>query len=143
MEKIIIEGVMIGMLTLLAFSIGNKLYGIEVARTMAFVSLGVLDLVHSFNIRSEESIFKAGLLENKYLIGAFILGTLLQIIVVIIPSIANVFEIVPLTNLQWIYTISISLLPLVIVEIQKRLNKEETLGGINPNFTKKLSNVKN
>ena len=142
-NKIIIEGVMIGILTLLAFSIGNKLYGIKVARTMAFVSLGVLELVHSFNIRSEESIFKAGLWDNKYLIGAFILGTLLQIIVVIIPSIANVFELVPLTNLQWIYTISISLLPLVIVEIQKRLNKEETLGGINPNFTKKLSNVKN
>ena len=36
-NKIIIEGVMIGILTLLAFSIGNKLYGIEVARTMAFV----------------------------------------------------------------------------------------------------------
>ena len=142
-NKIIIEGVMIGILTLLAFSIGNKLYGIKVARTMAFVSLGVLELVHSFNIRSEESIFKAGLWDNKYLIGAFILGTLLQIIVVIIPSIANVFELVPLTNLQWIYTISISLLPLVIVEIQKRLNKEETLGGINPNFTKKLSNAKN
>ena len=142
-NKIIIEGVMIGILTLLAFSIGNKLYGIKVARTMAFVSLGVLELVHSFNIRSEESIFKAGLWDNKYLIGAFILGTLLQIIVVIIPSIANVFELVPLTNLQWIYTISISLLPLVIVEIQKRLNKEGTLGGINPNFTKKLSNVKN
>ena len=82
-------------------------------------------------------------MDNQYLIGAFILGTLLQIIVVIIPSIANVFELVPLTNLQWIYTISISLLPLVIVEIQKRLNKEETLGGINHNFTKKLSNVKN
>ena len=141
-NKIIIEGVMIGVLTLLAFSIGNKLYGIEVARTMAFVALGILELVHSFNIRSDESIFKLGLFENKYLMGAFILGTLLQIMVVIIPSIARIFELVPLTNTQWMYTIGISLLPLVIVEIQKRINTEETLGGINSSVTKKLSNVK-
>ena len=57
-SKIFIEGTMIGMLTLFAFSIGNNLYGLEVGRTMAFVSLGMLELVHSFNIKSEESIFK-------------------------------------------------------------------------------------
>ena len=57
-NKIFIEGIMIGMLTIFAFSIGNNLYGLEVGRTMAFISLGVLELVHSFNIRSEESIFK-------------------------------------------------------------------------------------
>ena len=69
--KIFTEGVMLGMLTLFAFSLGNYLYGLEVARTMAFVSLGLLELVHSFNIKSEESIFKIGILENKYLLGSF------------------------------------------------------------------------
>lgn len=57
-SKIFVEGTMLGMLTLFAFSIGNNLYGLEVGRTMAFVSLGMLELVHSFNIKSEESIFK-------------------------------------------------------------------------------------
>ena len=57
-SKIFLEGTMLGVLTLFAFSIGNKLYGIEVGRTMAFVALGMLELVHSFNIKSEESIFK-------------------------------------------------------------------------------------
>ena len=57
-SKIFVEGTMIGMLTLFAFSIGNNLYSLEVGRTMAFVSLGMLELVHSFNIKSEESIFK-------------------------------------------------------------------------------------
>ena len=57
-NKIFLEGTMIGMLTLFAFAIGNKLYGIEIARTMAFVSLGMLELIHSFNIKSEKSIFK-------------------------------------------------------------------------------------
>ena len=57
-SKIFTEGIMLGMLTLFAFSIGNNLYSLEVGRTMAFVSLGMLELVHSFNIKSEESIFK-------------------------------------------------------------------------------------
>ncbi len=52
------EGIMIGILTLVAFSLGCKLGGITVGRTMAFISLGLLELVHSFNIKSEESIFK-------------------------------------------------------------------------------------
>ena len=67
-NKIIVEGTMIGVLTLFIFSLGNKLYGIDVARTMAFVSLGMIEMVHSFNIRSEESIFKVGLFHNKYLV---------------------------------------------------------------------------
>src|SRR5699024_10588615 len=101
--KILVEGVMIGVLTLFIFSLGNKLYGLEVARTMALVSLGMIEMVHSFNIRSEESIFKVGLFHNKYLVGAFIIGTIMQIGIVFIPSIANIFDLVTLTSTQWLY----------------------------------------
>ena len=121
--RIVTEGIMIGSLTLFAFSLGNKYYGVEVGRTMAFVSLGLLELVHSFNIKTEESIFKTGFLENKYLIGSFFAGTLLQIIVVIIPYLANIFKLVSLNKTQWFYTIGISFLPIIIIELQKWLNK--------------------
>ena len=57
--KIIVEGTMIGMLTLFAFNLGSRLYGVEIGRTMAFVCLGMAELFHSFNIKSGESIFKA------------------------------------------------------------------------------------
>ena len=120
--KIIIEGTMLGMFTLLAFSIGNRLYSVEVGRTMAFITLGILELVHSFNIKSEESIFKIGIFENKYLILALILGVLLQVIVVIINPLAEIFSLVPLTGIQWLYTILISIAPIPIVEIQKAVN---------------------
>lgn len=120
--KIFVEGTMIGILTLLAFSIGNNLYGLKVGRTMAFVSLSMLELIHSFNIRSEESIFKIGLFTNKYLIGALILGSLLQVIVIAVPILANIFDVVALNSTQWVYTILISISPLVIMELQKRLN---------------------
>ena len=120
--KIIIEGAMLGIFTLLAFSIGNRLYSVEVGRTMAFLTLGILELVHSFNIKSEESIFKIGVLENKYLVGALVLGVILQVIVVVVSPLAQVFSLVPLTGIQWLYTILIAVAPIPIVEIQKAVN---------------------
>ena len=120
--KIIIEGAMLGIFTLLAFSIGNRLYSVEVGRTMAFLTLGILELVHSFNIKSEESIFKIGVLENKYLVGALVLGVILQVIVVVVSPLAQVFSLVPLTGMQWLYTILIAVAPIPIVEIQKAVN---------------------
>ena len=121
-NKIIVEGIMIGVLTLVAFSIGNKYFGLEVGRTMAFLSIGFLELVHSFNIKNEKSIFDVGLFENKYLLGSFILGVLIQGIVVVIPAFANVFEVVTLNLTQWIITIAISLLPIPVIELQKKLD---------------------
>ena len=120
--KIMIEGAMLGMFTLLAFSIGNRLYSVEVGRTMAFLTLGILELVHSFNIKSEESIFKIGIFENKYLIGALVLGVILQVIVVVVSLLAQVFSLVPLTGIQWLYTVLIAIAPIPIVEIQKAVN---------------------
>lgn len=90
---------------------------------MAFVSLSMLELVHSLNIRSEKSIFKVGLFKNVYLIGAFVLGVVLQVSVVLIPSVARIFDVVPLNKMQWIYTIGISILPIILVEIQKKINE--------------------
>ena len=127
-NKIVVEGIMIGILTLLAFSIGNKWFGLEVGRTMAFISLGILELVHSFNVKSEKSIFKTGVFENKFLIGSFILGSFVQVIVVLIPQLAEIFKLVPLTGLQWCITLIISILPVPIMEVQKffdrRVKKE-------------------
>ena len=122
-NKIIVEGIMIGMLTLVAFSIGNRFYSVEVGRSMAFVAIGVLELVHSLNIKSEESIFKSGLFENKYLILSFIIGVFIQTIVVIVPVFANIFKLVPLNLTQWIITLIISILPIPIMELQKKINE--------------------
>ena len=123
--KIFVEGTMIGVLTLFAFSLGTNIYGLEVGRTMAFISLSMLELIHSFNIRSEESIFKVGIFKNIYLIGAFILGIIMQVAVVAIPQIAKIFEVVPLNNIQWLYTILISILPIFLIEMQKKINENK------------------
>lgn len=121
--KIFVEGTMLGMLTLFSFSIGNHLYGLETGRTMAFLSLGLLELVHSFNIKSEQSIFRSGVFENRYLVGAFIIGAILQIGVVCIPGVSNIFNLVPLTMTEWLWVAAISISPLIIMEMQKKFNE--------------------
>ena len=121
--RIIVEGAMIGILNLFAFTIGTSLYGIEIGRTMAFVSLGLSELIHSFNIRSDESIFKVGLFQNKYLVLAFLGGAFLQTIVVIVPQFAEVFKLTNLSARQWIYTAGVSLAPIVLIEVQKFVNQ--------------------
>ena len=123
MGKIVVEGFMIGMFTILAFFIGNRYYGIEVARTMAFISLGMLELIHSFNVKSEESIFKVGLFENKYLVGAFLLGTVLQLGIVFVPTLEEIFKLTQLNTTQWLITIAITIAPIIIVELQKKFNE--------------------
>ena len=141
--KIILEGMMIGMLTLIAFSIGNKYYGVEVGRTMAFISMGVLELVHSFNIKSEKSIFKVGILENKFLIGSFILGIFVQTIVVCIPALADIFNVTNLTQMQWLITLGISILPIPIMEMQKGVNSIDVRKNkkIRKNYWQKMEKV--
>ena len=114
---------MIGMLTIVVFSIGNKFYSLEVGRTMAFLAMGILELVHSINIKSEESIFKSGIFENKYLIISFIIGIFIQTIVAIVPVLANIFKLVPLNATQWIIILIISILPISIIELQKKVNE--------------------
>ncbi len=120
--KIIIEGIMIGTLTLFTFALGKNLYGLQVGRTMAFFNLSALELVHSFNIKSEESIFKTGILNNVYLIGAVVIGLILQAVVILQPRLAQIFDSVPLTAKQWFCVGIISFLPIVLVEIQKAIN---------------------
>ena len=143
-NKIIVEGIMIGVLTLVAFSIGNKYYGLEAGRTMAFLSIGFLELIHSFNVKNEKSIFEAGLFENKYLVGSFVLGIFIQAIVVVVPTFAKVFEVVPLNLTQWIITVAISILPVPVIELQKKLDfKNKTVEKKEEKKVFLLQNFKN
>ena len=63
-------------------------------------------------------------MKNKYLIGSFIIGILVQGIVVIIPSLAEIFNLVNLNRNQWLITLGISLLPIPIIEVQKKINNK-------------------
>ena len=142
-NKIILEGTMIGVFTLVAFSIGNKYYTLEVARTMAFLSIGFLELIHSINVKNEKSIFETGLFENKYLVGSFVLGIFVQAIVVVVPAFAKVFEVVPLSLTQWIITIAISILPIPVIELQKKIDSKNEINQNKRYFRYQKENFQN
>ena len=65
---------------------------------------------------------KLGLFENKYLVLSLVAGIFIQTIVVIVPTFANVFKLVPLNLIQWIITLLISILPIPIMELQKKVD---------------------
>lgn len=127
--RICIEGCMIGALALLAFSIGRNIFdtGNEpiIGRTMAFAVLSLSQLVHAFNMRSEHSIFSIHILSNKYLVGAFIAGTALQTSVILFEPLAKIFKVSSLTSQQWLIVAGLSLLPIVLVEVQKWANVKD------------------
>lgn len=122
---IFLEGVMIGTLALIAFSFGMHIYdNVTVAQTMAFCVLCLSQLVHAFNMRSGESLFKIGFFSNKVMNLAFGACVALQIAVICIPPLSKVFKVVPLSGTQWLLVGTLSLAPLVIIELEKFLQKK-------------------
>ncbi|PWX59455.1 ATPase, partial [Clostridium perfringens] len=97
--QLIINGVLIGGITLFAFKLGERLYADSLihAQTMAFVVLSVSQLFLSLSLRSNiKSAFSLGIFSNKYLVYSILLGIFLQVIIISISFIANIFKVTPL-----------------------------------------------
>ncbi|MEG1254792.1 cation-translocating P-type ATPase [Clostridium sp.] len=138
---LLFNGALIGSLTLIGFVYGVMKYGdvgvnlsniannptaLMHAQTIAFVVLSGTQLIHALNMRSSnKSIFKIGLFSNMYLIYAILLGVGLQLAVIYIPPIANLFNVIPLNLADWGLVIILSLIPLVINEIIKLFIKDK------------------
>ena len=124
--QLIINGVLIGGITLFAFKLGERLYPDSLihAQTMAFVVLSVSQLFLSLSLRSNtKSAFSLGLFSNKYLVYSILLGIFLQVIIISISFIANIFKVTPLLLYDWIVVILVSLIPFAINEILKLFRK--------------------
>ncbi|XZM34979.1 calcium-transporting P-type ATPase, PMR1-type [Clostridium perfringens] len=120
--QLIINGVLIGGITLFAFKLGERLYADSLihAQTMAFVVLSVSQLFLSLSLRSNtKSAFSLGIFSNKYLVYSILLGIFLQVIIISISFIANIFKVTPLLLYDWIVVILVSLIPFAINEILK------------------------
>ncbi len=128
--RIILQGTMIGALSLLAFRIGietSKAAGLSLdiqeatGRTMTFTTLAFAQLVHVFNVRSTYHSAFRNLFSNKHLLGAIAIVAGLMLIVLEVPALHDIFHLAPLTANQWYWAIGLSLAPLPIIEIAKGL----------------------
>ncbi|ERK30331.1 cation-translocating P-type ATPase [Clostridium intestinale] len=119
-----INGAIMGALTLVAFRVGEHLYpdSLMHAQTMAFVVLAVSQLFYSLSVRNpKKTLFEIGPLTNKYLLGAICLGILLQLVIISIPPIAEIFKVFTLTSRDWGFVILLSLIPFILNELIKIL----------------------
>lgn len=124
--SICLEGGVIGGVALLAYSIGINILSrnsVDVARTMAFCVLSVSQLFHAFNMRSDKSVLNGRFFENKLLVFSLVVGILMQILVVSIPAFARVFKVCQLSVFGWLTVAILSVVPLVVVELQKATTK--------------------
>ena len=119
--EVIIEGSLIALGTIAAFHIGLSTGDSIVASTMAFATLCLSRLLHGFNSRSKESLFRIGVFSNKYLWVATILGALLLEFVLRFDPIKGIFEVAALTSNQHVIVYGLSLMPLILIQIYKLL----------------------
>jgi len=122
-----LQGVMIGLLTLISFIFGKNLLSqglahedsVIVGQTMAFATLAFSQLVHAFNVRSANSLFKVGVFTNRMMLLAFAISFSMQFLVLVVPALNQIFKVTALNGSQWLTVIGLSLAPLLIVEIGK------------------------
>ena len=117
--RTVLQGVMFGVLSLIAFVIGTKMGGSDAhGQTMAFFVLGFSQIVQAFNMRSEHSLFRIGFFTNRTLNLATLLSLVLSAIVLFTPArVAFGLELLSLP--MYAIAVGLVLVPLVVMECSK------------------------
>ena len=135
--RAIIAGSLIGALTLAAFYFGLHEYGfgltsehiseevLSYARTMAFVVLAASQLFIALSMRNfAKPVFRIGLFTNMKLIGAIIVGFILQFSVITIPFLAGAFKVSMLSLNDWGLVFLFALVPFFVNELLKAFGNQ-------------------
>lgn len=121
--KIGMEGLSIGVTTMIAFLIGyHQGHNALLASTMAFATLCSARLFHGFNCKSDRPVvFTKAVLNNIYLIGAFALGIVLITSVVMIPGLHSIFKVQTLTVAQLFTVYGLAAVNLPVIQMMKAI----------------------
>ena len=126
---------MVGGLTLGAYFLGfTRLHAPgqagAAANTMAFATLTMSQLFHAFNVRSEErSIFEMGLFSNPAMVRAFLIGMALQLSVLLVPPLRQIFGVILMDGAQWVTVSALAMAPIPVCEAVKRLSGDRRERG--------------
>ena len=94
------------------------------ALTMAFATLGLIQLLHAFNVKSVyQSVFKVGLFRNKTFNWAIPVAFVLLMATIVVPGFNNLFHVSHLSLTQWLAVIVGSFLIVVLVELVKAIQR--------------------
>lgn len=125
--RIIYQGATIGLISLAAYMIGVRDGGQPLGQTMAFAVLGFSQFFHIRNLHSNRrSSFRTSIFSNKPLLGAIFISALLLLAVLMIPAVRDIFGVVVMDPMHWIYVGVLSLVPIVVVEMVKLMRLNHT-----------------
>ena len=140
-----VEGLLIGIFTIIAFYAGNPMKTPLTASTMAFATLCLARLFHGFNCRGKGSIFKLGVFSNKYVWYAFAVGLVLLNAVLFIPGLQGLFEVENLMTSQYITIYVLAFIPTLIIQFTKVIgeiiNNKKSKRKISSNENNTLKNI--
>ena len=123
------QGLMVGGLTLTAYFLGRAVIPVEgladqTANTMAFATLTLSQLFHAYDVRSErQSLFSVGVLSNPAMNRAFLVGLAMQLGVLLLPPMQQIFSVIGLGMIQWAAVAALAMAPVVICEMAKLLGR--------------------
>ena len=120
LARIGIQGLLIAIVTMIAFYLGYQTGDAALATTMAFSTLTLARLFHGFNCRGAESIFRLKFSSNKASIWAFLAGVVLLMLVLFVPGLNSLFMVSPafgVANLGEI--VGLALIPTIVIQIAK------------------------
>ena len=119
--RIVLQGLMFAALALAAFRIGERATdSLAGGQTMAFMVMAISQVLQSFNMRSEHSLFKLGFFSNRSLNWAALISLLLMGLVLFTP-LSVAFGLVSLPGHLYLLAAGLILIPLVIMELSKAL----------------------
>ena len=125
LSNIGIEGIVIAIMTLIAFHIGyGQSQNGALASTMAFAVLCLSRLIHGFNCKNDKPIiFTRKMWNNKSMIYAFLIGFVLLNAVLLIPGLHHIFSVSPISWAEILTIYGLSLATFVIIQILKAFRK--------------------
>ena len=116
--RVVLQGIMFAVLSLIAFVIGENAMGEQGGQTMAFMVLALSQIIQSFNVRSEHSLFRIGFFTNKTLNGATAISLAVMLLVLFTP-IGVAFGLVILPWKLYLKAWGLIHIPIVVMEIAK------------------------
>ncbi|MHB1395044.1 MAG: cation-translocating P-type ATPase [Clostridia bacterium] len=119
--QVLFEGAIIAVVTMTAYYLGYENGGQGAGMTMAFATLSLSRLVHGLNCRTDAPLSLKTLWINPYSYLALISGSLLLSAVLFLEPLHKIFEISILDNQQYMSIVFLSIVPLIVVQIVKRI----------------------
>ena len=124
LPSIFYQGFFEGGITLFVFWYATHIanWGNPVGETMAFATLGLIQLFHAFNVKSVyKSLGTVGAFKNKLFNYAILVSAVMLLSVMVIPGLTTVFDVATLTAEQWLFVVGAAFSIVPIVEIAKAI----------------------